>query len=793
MKKTLRNVCISLLAIIGASAFCGTVALVSADGGDNGVPAPPATVLTTDENFKMIDGASVRLDQDMNGLKFVAELGTDKNDDVNYYMLIVPNSYLEHFDVTIADTTNYYEELRSALSAYDEANSTNTVDSLAVMACAPFTVTGTEGSFKAGNYYVQGSLTNIRFDNSNVDFFGVAFYVDGDGNYTYAQTSASNLRSITEVAAMAYESETTFTEGETTVLKKYISNGINKHLGKTQGTEVDFTALAEGTLAEFDINDTKTVAVDLPNSIPVTYESSADSVATVSDSGVITAVAEGTATVSVTVLDTVAEYEVKVYDIANDENLKTVDSQLADYNADFKGVSPTNIRTQAATVAELDAAVTDLGEFRTSKLVNYASYSQNKNTFVLFEDYSNTSGKFTHQGGGYSGIGAASNAVYGTLGNVGCGQTANVFKYNDCATIDYGSCEYVQFIVINDRHSSNLVVKIIQEDDWDNTFAQTESIAYGESALLTVKVADFKRGIIRADFDAAATNGTNFLMSAMYAVSPSATTNNVITAIDAIGEVTLEKQSAITAARTAYNALTMQQELVTNYSTLQKAEASFKALAREEYLTENVTALESKIAAFNSLTLSPSTLKQLTADKAVIDADYADLTDNEKSIVIDYDKYLEKKSSFVIFEDYSNASGVFVGSSGYGGVIADSQNNVTEYGICASLGLSSGLKLFTLDYSRKSSVPSGYKYVSFAVRNRRASALTLKIINGTSWAQVGATLLASGGEETWSVITIPMADFVNTNNVIRVDFASAYDSAVDKDTNIWFSPMYAHN
>lgn len=790
MNKTLRNICVSLLAIIGASAFCGTVALVSADGGDNSAPAAPATVLTTDENFKMIDGASVRLEEDMNGLKFVAELGTDKNDDVNYYMLIVPNSYLEHFGVTIANTTNYYEELRSALSAYDEAHSTNTVDSLAVMACAPFTVTDAEGTLNAGNYYVQGSLTNIRFDNSNVDFFGVAFYVDGEGNYTYAQTSASNLRSITEVAAKAYESETTFTDGETTILKKYISNGINKHLGKAQGTEVDFAALAEGALAEFDINDTKTVAVDLPDSIPVTYESSADSVATVSDSGVITAVAEGTATVSVTVLDTVAEYEVKVYDIANDETLKSVDAQLATYNADFKGVSPANIHTQAATVVELDADVTALGEFRASKLVNYASYSQNKNTFVLFEDYSNTSGKFTHQGGGYSGIGTISNAVYGTLGSVGCGQTANVFKYNDCATIDYGTCEYVQFLVINDRHSSNLVVKIIQEDDWDNTFAQTKSIAYGESALLTVSVADFKRGIIRADFDAASTNGTNFLMGAMYAVSPSQTTQSVITAINAIGEVTLEKQSAITAARTAYNALTMQQELVTNYSTLQAAEASFKTLAREEYLTENVTALESKISAFNALALSPSTVKQLTADKAVIDAAYAALTDNEKSIVIDYDKYLEKKSSFVIFEDYSNSSGVFTGSAGWGGVIADNRTNVAEYGICASCGLSSGTVLFTIKYNRKSSVPSDYSYVSFAVKNTRAANLKFRMWADSGWSQVGEILIESGKTDEWNVVTIPMADFVNSNNMLRVDFDAAYTSG---ETNVWFSPMYAHN
>ena len=53
----------------------------------------------------------------------------------------------------------------------------------------------------------------------------------------------------------------------------------------------------------------------------------------------------------------------------------------------------------------------------------------------------------------------------------------------------------------------------------------------------------------------------------------------VIARIDAIGEVTLDSKDAIEAARAAYDNLTEEQTLVTNYETLTKAEETYAALA----------------------------------------------------------------------------------------------------------------------------------------------------------------------------------------------------------------------
>ncbi|MBQ3049380.1 MAG: hypothetical protein IJC94_05440 [Oscillospiraceae bacterium] len=59
--------------------------------------------------------------------------------------------------------------------------------------------------------------------------------------------------------------------------------------------------------------------------------------------------------------------------------------------------------------------------------------------------------------------------------------------------------------------------------------------------------------------------------------------NKVITAIDAIGDVTLDSKFAVTSAREQYNALTAEEkQLVTNYSVLESAETELNALVLVE-------------------------------------------------------------------------------------------------------------------------------------------------------------------------------------------------------------------
>ena len=110
--------------------------------------------------------------------------------------------------------------------------------------------------------------------------------------------------------------------------------------------------------------------------------------------------------------------------------------------------------------------------------------------------------------------------------------------------------------------------------------------------------------------------------------------NEVVDKIDAIGEVTFEKESVITEAREAYNALTnAQKRLVTNYAKLTEAEAKLAQLYREKADKEDLeqaNAVVAKIAAIGTVTLD-SESKIVEARKA-----YNALTEAQKKLVTNY-------------------------------------------------------------------------------------------------------------------------------------------------------------
>ena len=108
---------------------------------------------------------------------------------------------------------------------------------------------------------------------------------------------------------------------------------------------------------------------------------------------------------------------------------------------------------------------------------------------------------------------------------------------------------------------------------------------------------------------------------------------NVIELIKAIGEVTLESESEITAARTAYDALDENVKgSVTNYADLEAAEKAFEALKQEAAKDEAAAAaVEKLINDIGEVTLD--------SEKAIVlaRAAYAELTDAQKDLVDNYE------------------------------------------------------------------------------------------------------------------------------------------------------------
>ncbi len=165
-----------------------------------------------EDSFRMLTGAQMRLGRDaddVNGLRFHAEIGKDLPEDATFFMLIFPEIYL----TVLEREDDYYREIHEKIGGF-----------LANIPATPFRATlqdavETDDLLTEGYYYLRGSLVDIQYENLNLDFFAIAYYIDGDGAYHYADVPKSadgeygNSRSLGEVANAFLADVETYPEG----------------------------------------------------------------------------------------------------------------------------------------------------------------------------------------------------------------------------------------------------------------------------------------------------------------------------------------------------------------------------------------------------------------------------------------------------------------------------------------------------------------------------------------------------------------------------------------------------
>ena len=146
--------------------------------------------------------------------------------------------------------------------------------------------------------------------------------------------------------------------------------------------------------------------------------------------------------------------------------------------------------------------------------------------------------------------------------------------------------------------------------------------------------------------------------------------DTVTALIDAIGTVTLESETAISAARTAYDALTdVQKALVTNYDVLTAAEAKLAALKADRSAADAVTAL---IDAIGTVTAESETA--ISAARTAYDA----LTDAQKALVTNYDVLTAAEAKLAALKaDRSAADAVTALIDAIGTVTAESETAIS--------------------------------------------------------------------------------------------------------------------
>ena len=153
--------------------------------------------------------------------------------------------------------------------------------------------------------------------------------------------------------------------------------------------------------------------------------------------------------------------------------------------------------------------------------------------------------------------------------------------------------------------------------------------------------------------------------------------NNTIKLIDEIGEVTLDSEDAIRAARDAYDKLTeSEKQRVSNYQTLLDAEAKYAELVAAAADAAAAQAVEEKIAAICTVTLD---------SKAAIEAArgaYDGLTDTQKELVENYQTLTDAETAYAQLvktaEDEAAAGEVAELIGAIGTVTLDSEEKIAE-------------------------------------------------------------------------------------------------------------------
>jgi len=169
-----------------------------------------STVMAT-PSFNMIEGAQLRISgeniEETNGIRFVAEMDAGTYSTVTsangtFGMIIIPESYRNTYATQIASAENDYVKAFEGVTLLNIEGITPYEDN--------------------GSYRINGVMSNVRYDNMNVSFVGIAYYKIGDA-YTYVDNHATvPSRSVYQVAMSAlYDLEKTYTDAEYAYLDGY--------------------------------------------------------------------------------------------------------------------------------------------------------------------------------------------------------------------------------------------------------------------------------------------------------------------------------------------------------------------------------------------------------------------------------------------------------------------------------------------------------------------------------------------------------------------------------------------
>ena len=194
---------------------------------------PAAEETISPEEFSMRAGASVRLNT-VTGLRFRADVSVDlaervaATDSASFGIVIAPEFYFEKaIELSGSENVDYVRALEALEEKYGAKPAL-------VMECEPV---------KEEDYcFIQGSVANILYENTNLEFTAAAFIEEqsenGEITYTYASYEEDVLsmgRSVFYVSEAALnDANANYSDEEKEILRGFIGRGIDHAAGLSE-------------------------------------------------------------------------------------------------------------------------------------------------------------------------------------------------------------------------------------------------------------------------------------------------------------------------------------------------------------------------------------------------------------------------------------------------------------------------------------------------------------------------------------------------------------------------------
>jgi len=411
-----------------------------------------AKLQTLNEGSKVLnEGISsfeptIRFDK-TESIRFAAKIANyNKANNYSYGMLIVPKDYLVNNSIS-KDYVNAFK-----------AKNIDVLDLTCYVNVGDYDKDGVEDN------YIQGTITDIKYKNSNRKFVGIGYIKDSNGNYCY--TSAMQASSLSYMASeqLAKISETD--ENYQTLLN-YVNAAINFENGVAEANKYQtptFDLVVEPTFeayyGEKPVSKKLSVTQSPDLGYSLSYSSKDNNVATVDKFGNVTGVSVGSTTITVKCLNVTKEVQVNVVN-------EIIDGVTIDAEKDSKyGTISDTVLLDGDRSYTISALKTNSGVFIYSKGI----FNTSVNTAVNW--YENTNFEFKLNNGVQS---------YVNVKKYSAGVTQFSYKVETLASGKYSHVVelFVSKDLINNwSDSANVQINYAWKTPGENAYIKSDMLDY---------------------------------------------------------------------------------------------------------------------------------------------------------------------------------------------------------------------------------------------------------------------------------------------------------------------------